>query len=104
MAEGKKSLEDILSGSGLSFTDFGGSTITIEDYVTDSGQFGEFLVVNVLTPDGEQEQVTAGSETVVGTAIREMNEAGYLPIKVAVEVKKSRYGRDFAVLRLPEEG
>lgn len=100
------SVEEILAaasagGDWQKAGDFVGQTLTIIEYEVLEGANGEYLVIDVVTEDGEEAKLSNGGK--LAAQVQALRAADKLPIELRVVGKKTQYGTMSYYLEVAED-
>jgi hypothetical protein len=97
--------QQILASGGPSdsepIKDYVGATFTIVSWVPANGKNGSFVVMDVVTSDGEEKKVRTGAQSVLNK-LELLGEEG-LPIEVTVTSYKTKFSNDGYDITNPDE-
>ena len=87
-----QSREELFANDGgRKMAEFVGETLTFKTFSREKGEFGDYLVIDAATRDGEQVVISTGAKSVV-RKLEGLEELGDLPTSLRVTSYKTRYG------------
>lgn len=94
-------LDSANNGDWQKAEDFDGQVLTIIDYEVETGGHGEFLIIDVVTEDGDEAKLSNGGK--LAAQVQALRAADKLPIELRVVGSKTRYGTMSYFFELAED-